>query len=85
MPVVRHFPGLGGATGNTYVTPASTPPWSTLERVGLVPFENCSRRKASGGDGRQRHDSGLYQAPLYLPRCPERVCFAVNSAFRAWS
>jgi beta-N-acetylhexosaminidase len=39
VPVVKHFPGLGGATGNTDVTPASTPPWSTLERVGLVPFD----------------------------------------------
>jgi beta-N-acetylhexosaminidase len=39
VPVVKHFPGLGGATGNTDVTPASTPPLSTLERVGLVPFE----------------------------------------------
>jgi len=41
VPVVKHFPGLGGATGNTDVTPASTPPWSTLKRVGLVPFENA--------------------------------------------
>ena len=41
VPVVEHFPGLGGATGNTDVMPASTPPWSTLKRVGLVPFENA--------------------------------------------
>ena len=41
MPVVKHFPGLGGATGNTDVAPASTPPWSTLRRVGLVPFEDA--------------------------------------------
>jgi beta-N-acetylhexosaminidase len=39
VPVVKHFPGLGGSTGNTDVTPASTPPWSTLKGVGLVPFE----------------------------------------------
>jgi len=41
VPVVKHFPGLGGATGNTDVTPASTPPWSTLKRVGLLPFEDA--------------------------------------------
>ena len=41
VPVVKHFPGLGGATGNTDVTPASTPPWNTLQRDGLVPFENA--------------------------------------------
>lgn len=37
-PVVKHFPGLGGATGNTDVMSASTPPLSTLLTVGLVPF-----------------------------------------------
>jgi beta-N-acetylhexosaminidase len=41
VPVVKHFPGLGGATGNTDVMSASTPPWSTLQNVGLVPFENA--------------------------------------------
>lgn len=39
--VVKHFPGLGGATGNTDVTPAATPSWTTLKRVGLVPFEDA--------------------------------------------
>jgi len=39
--VVKHFPGLGGATGNTDVTRASTPPWSTLQRNGLVPFQDA--------------------------------------------
>ena len=41
VPVVKHFPGLGGSTGNTDVMSAATPPWSTLKRVGLVPFENA--------------------------------------------
>jgi beta-N-acetylhexosaminidase len=41
VPVVKHFPGLGGATGNTDVVPASTPVWSTLKRVGLVPFKDA--------------------------------------------
>ena len=41
IPVVKHFPGLGGATGNTDVMSASTPPWSTLQKVGLVPFEDA--------------------------------------------
>jgi beta-N-acetylhexosaminidase len=41
VPVVKHFPGLGGATGNTDVMRASTPPWSTLRKVGLAPFEDA--------------------------------------------
>lgn len=39
VPVVKHFPGLGNATANTDVKPATTLPWSTLEHAGLIPFE----------------------------------------------
>jgi beta-N-acetylhexosaminidase len=38
IPVVKHFPGLGGATGNTDNGPASTPPIATLRSTGLLPF-----------------------------------------------
>jgi beta-N-acetylhexosaminidase len=41
VPVVKHFPGLGQASGNTDVAPASTQPWSSLQRAGLLPFENA--------------------------------------------
>jgi beta-N-acetylhexosaminidase len=40
-PVVKHFPGLGGATGNTDYGPAATVPWATLEKTGLVPFQDA--------------------------------------------
>jgi len=43
VPVVKHFPGLGGATGNTDVAPASTRPWGTLRRDGLLPFQAAVR------------------------------------------
>ena len=38
VPVVKHFPGLGEASGNTDVAPATTQPWSALQRAGLLPF-----------------------------------------------
>lgn len=38
VPVVKHFPGLGGATANTDVAPAATKPWSRLRHRGLLPF-----------------------------------------------
>jgi beta-N-acetylhexosaminidase len=38
VPVVKHFPGLGDATGNTDTVAASTLPWSTLRQSGLLPF-----------------------------------------------
>jgi beta-N-acetylhexosaminidase len=41
VPVVKHFPGLGQASGNTDVAPATTQPWSSLQRAGLLPFETA--------------------------------------------
>jgi beta-N-acetylhexosaminidase len=38
IPVLKHFPGLGGASGNTDYGTAYTLPWSRLQRVGLPPF-----------------------------------------------
>ena len=41
LAVVKHFPGLGGATGNTDYRPAATLPWATLRTTGLVPFRSA--------------------------------------------
>ena len=41
LPVVKHFPGLGGTVGNTDVGPGATPPLTTLRRAGLLPFESA--------------------------------------------
>jgi beta-N-acetylhexosaminidase len=38
IPVVKHFPGLGGSSGNTDVVLAHTLPWSTLQQVAIPPF-----------------------------------------------
>jgi beta-N-acetylhexosaminidase len=38
VPVVKHFPGLGQATANTDVAPATTRPWTVLQKHGLLPF-----------------------------------------------
>jgi beta-N-acetylhexosaminidase len=38
LPVVKHFPGLGGTTGNTDVRAAATVPISELAESGLLPF-----------------------------------------------
>jgi beta-N-acetylhexosaminidase len=38
IPVVKHFPGLGGALANTDIAPATTASWSTLQGAGLLPF-----------------------------------------------
>src|SRR5260221_5017490 len=38
VPVVKHFPGLGGSTQDTDYGPAATRPWSQLRTTGLKPF-----------------------------------------------
>ncbi len=43
VPVVKHFPGLGGATGNTDSVAASTVAWSRLQTNGLLPFAAAVR------------------------------------------
>jgi beta-N-acetylhexosaminidase len=43
VPVVKHFPGLGGASANTDVAAASTRPWTNLQAGGLLPFTAAIR------------------------------------------
>jgi beta-N-acetylhexosaminidase len=45
IPVVKHFPGLGGSTGNTDDGPAATIPWSKLKASALHTFESAINRK----------------------------------------
>jgi beta-N-acetylhexosaminidase len=44
VPVVKHFPGLGGSTGNTDDGPAATLPWSRLKASTLHTFESAINR-----------------------------------------
>jgi len=41
IPVVKHFPGLGGTTGNTDARPAPTKPLATLRAGDLTPFRDA--------------------------------------------
>ena len=38
IPVVKHFPGIGSANGNTDLTAATTKPWRRLRKYDLLPF-----------------------------------------------
>jgi beta-N-acetylhexosaminidase len=43
VPVVKHFPGLGGSPGNTDLAPAPTRPWSELQANDLLAFRAAVR------------------------------------------
>jgi beta-N-acetylhexosaminidase len=45
--VVKHFPGLGGSSGNTDYGPATTKPWTILKSSALIPFEKAIAGGAS--------------------------------------
>jgi beta-N-acetylhexosaminidase len=47
LSVVKHFPGLGHATGDTDYAPAATLPWTTLQKNGLIPFQDAIRAGAA--------------------------------------
>lgn len=38
-PVLKHFPGMGSATGNTDYTLATTPPLTSLQQRDFIPYE----------------------------------------------
>jgi len=45
-PVVKHFPGLGSATGNTDNESATTDSWSTLQTRDTLPYKQLAQFKA---------------------------------------
>jgi beta-N-acetylhexosaminidase len=43
MPVVKHFPGHGHASGDSHTSAVRTPPLAQLRKVDLVPYEKLLR------------------------------------------
>lgn len=68
VPVIKHFPGLGGASGNTDLSAARTLPWSTLTRSGLVPFVDAIRAKLPAIMISNASIPGLSKLPASLSR-----------------
>ena len=45
IPVLKHFPGLGSASGNTDFEPATTPDLAQLQQVDLIPYETLTQQQ----------------------------------------
>ncbi|HXZ82568.1 MAG TPA: glycoside hydrolase family 3 N-terminal domain-containing protein [Acidimicrobiales bacterium] len=69
--VVKHFPGLGGVSGNTDVGPAATIPWSRLARSGLVPFVDAIRAGVQAVMVANASVPGLTSQPASLSKTVE--------------
>ncbi|MGH9172138.1 MAG: glycoside hydrolase family 3 N-terminal domain-containing protein [Acidimicrobiales bacterium] len=68
LPVVKHFPGLGGVSQNTDDGPAWTLPWSTLQKVALPPFEAAIAAGAPAVMVSNAKVKGLTTIPASLSR-----------------
>ncbi|MDA8047888.1 MAG: glycoside hydrolase family 3 protein [Actinomycetota bacterium] len=66
LAVVKHFPGLGGASGNTDYGPAATAPYVQLQSAGLVPFEQAIRSGARAVMVANASVPGLSSVPASL-------------------
>jgi beta-N-acetylhexosaminidase len=68
LPVVKHFPGLGGADRNTDVGPAATRPLATLRVRDLVPFRAAIHAGAPAVMTSNASVPGLTTLPASLSR-----------------
>src|SRR5450631_194562 len=66
LPVVKHFPGLGGSTGNTDVGPSTTQPLTALTSSDLVPFRAAVRSGAPAVMVSNASVPGLTRSPSSL-------------------
>jgi beta-N-acetylhexosaminidase len=66
LAVVKHFPGLGGSTGNTDDGPAATLPWPQLKSSALRTFETAINREAPAIMVSNAHVPGLTPLPASL-------------------
>jgi beta-N-acetylhexosaminidase len=68
LPVLKHFPGLGGATGNTDLGPAATKPYVGVATAGVQPFQAAFRAGAPAVMVANASVPGLTPRPASLSR-----------------
>ncbi|HMC38474.1 MAG TPA: glycoside hydrolase family 3 N-terminal domain-containing protein [Acidimicrobiales bacterium] len=66
IPVFKHFPGLGGSTGNTDYGAAPTPPLAQLQHAGLIPFQRAAGAGAQAVMVSNATVPGLTSVPVSL-------------------
>ena len=66
VPVLKHFPGIGSANGNTDLGPAADPPWSAVQGNDLLPFQAAIRAGAQAVMISNASVPGLTNGPASL-------------------
>jgi beta-N-acetylhexosaminidase len=73
VPVVKHFPGLGGATANTDIRAAWTRPWNVLKANDLKPFQAAVETRMPAEMTSNARVPGLTSMPASLSFAANRV------------
>jgi beta-N-acetylhexosaminidase len=68
VPVLKHFPGIGAANGNTDLSPAADPAWSIVRNRDLLPFQAAIRAGAPAVMISNASVPGLTNAPASISR-----------------
>lgn len=85
IPVLKHFPGLGGVSGNTDDGPAHTLPWSELVKVALPPFTRAIKAGAPAIMVSNATVPGLALFPASLSPAAIGRGLRRRSGFTGWS
>lgn len=65
LPTLKHFPGMGSASGNTDYQSATTPPLSSLKRRDFVPYKKLAKSGTAVMVGNQ-NVPGWFRGPASL-------------------
>lgn len=68
VPVLKHFPGIGSANGNTDLGPVADPAWSTVNSRDLLVFQDAIRAGAPAVMVSNASVPGLADEPASLSR-----------------
>jgi beta-N-acetylhexosaminidase len=82
VPVVKHFPGIGAADGNTDLRQASTPPWSDVRTHDLRPFRSAVRAGLPAVMVSNARVPGLTKLPASLSRAAVHGVLRHDLGFR---
>lgn len=70
LPVVKHFPGMGSASGNTDYVPATTPPLAQLKQRDFIPYEGATATTGTAVMVGNQNVPGWFSGPASLSASP---------------
>ncbi|HVS58511.1 MAG TPA: glycoside hydrolase family 3 N-terminal domain-containing protein [Candidatus Saccharimonadales bacterium] len=70
LPTIKHFPGMGSASGNTDYVPATTPPLAQLKQRDFIPYEGTMSQTGTAVMVGNQNVPGWFSGPASLSPVP---------------